>query len=235
MPLMMRTTPAQSTSPMSAPLTFKRTYGMMEPSSTYPAGREIRPKMPSSGAMPSQHSPIDHPPRKKRGRPTKAEAHARAEAQSASSEPGSAPRPPFVGTAVAQPQPPIQPSEPLSLATPRTEEIRPAPVPRMSVSSMLTPTGQKSNSQSSSSSGKRRRGRSTRSEPEDLPRVEESRSRQAQEYESPYARMGAELEESPARTAVLRHRDEPDPRPPSVSSAPQDVPSTNAPPTTGPT
>lgn len=233
--------PTQSTSPSTAPIATKRPFGLaFDQRSSFSAGRQLLPKQSPSTISPyGQQSPVDQPAKKKRGRPTKAEAQARAEAMSASSDPGSATRPQIGEPPIARPPPPPQPPVPLTIETPRTEEMRQAPaVARMSVSAMLTPTGQKSNSQSSSSSGKRRRGRSTRSEPEDLPRLEGSSSRQALEYESPYARMGAQVHDSPARTAVLRHRDDPDSRmtyPGAQSTDPQETPTTTAPPTTGPT
>ena len=71
---------------------------------------------------------------------------------------------------------------------------------------MLTPNIRepKSASQSSSSSGKRRRARSTKSEPEETPLA-----RAGADYESPYGRVRGGAEDSPARTAVLRHREDP--------------------------
>ena len=233
-PTSIMSTMAPAGSPLPAPLNLKRHFPF-DSSGLYSAGREIRPKPTSSFGQFGPQRP-EQPAKKKRGRPTKAEAQARADAQSASSEPspaGPAPRPSALEMPIPQPQIAPRP-EPLSIEPVRVEETRPSQIARMPISSMLTPTGQKSNSQSSSSSGKRRRGRSTRTEPEDYPMTEAPTSRQQQEYESPYARMATDLQDSPARTAVLRHRDEPD----SVSSHPgmqqqpgaQDTPFTTAPP-----
>ena len=205
----------QTPSLMAAPPQLKRTYPFPEGPS-YPGAREIRPKPSSGGSAFGPMSPIEHPPKKKRGRPTKAEAQAKAEAegQTIGFEPVVTPRlehvgpsilaPPIVGSvvtpAVGTPQS-IQPS---------AEEVRstlPA-VSRMPISSIITPTAPQSTSQSSSSSGKRRRGRSTRSEPENFPTSEVGVASQSQEYESTYGRAAAESQDTPARTAVLRHREE---------------------------
>ena len=175
---------------------------------------------------------IDQPPhKKKRGRPSKADLQARSEGQP-SSEAGPAPRPPPVepASATLQARTASLP-EAGSIDQPSPEETRPLPpVSRMPISSILTPTVQQSTSQSSSSSGKRRRGRSTRSEPEDLPSAGTSGARAGQEYESPYARMAGQVQDSPARAAVLRHREEQDPRPPPHFEPRQ--PSAQAPPPT---
>ena len=219
----------QSTSPMSATLPLKRPYSF-DTSAPYSAGREIRPKPLAMGSPYGQQSPLEGPPKKKRGRPTKAEAQARAEAQGGSGDPGSAPRPQLFEAPAARP-PTMQPPEPLPMEQPRSEDPRPHPIPRMPISSMLTPTGQKSASQSSSSSGKRRRGRSVRSEPEDPAQTEESGARPAQEYESPYTKM-AGAQDSPARTAVLRHRDEAATLPGAQQPGAPEPPPTTASPTT---
>ena len=220
----------QSTSPMSAQLTLKRPF-TIEPSGAYPAGREIRPKPSSMGSPYGQQSPLEGPPKKKRGRPTKAEAQARAEAQGGSGEPGLAPRPQMIETPVARPSI-IQPPEPSSMEPPRSEDTRPLPGPGMSILSMLTPIAQKSTSQSSSSSGKRKRGKSTLIEPEDLAQTEEAGAAQTQQYESPYPARGVEAQDSPARTAVRRHRDEPGTIPGAQQSGAADSPPTTEPPTT---
>ncbi|KAK3706515.1 hypothetical protein LTR37_012725 [Vermiconidia calcicola] len=229
----------QTPSPMSAPLTLKRAFPF---ESTFSTGREIRPKPVPIGNTYGQPPAIEHPPKKKRGRPTKAEARAKAEAHGVSPEAGPAPRQQVVGGAVSGPPPP----PPAPSSDPGLERVEQSPpgelrpsapaVSRMPISSMLTPTGQKSDSQSSSSSGKRRRGRSTRSEPEGFPSTATSGAAhsQYQEYESPYARLTAATQDSPARTAVMRHRDErslnvPPPQP-SMTQTPASQPtSTSAP------
>ena len=220
----------QTPSPMSATIPYKRTYGFE--SSGYSSGRAIRPKPTSMGSGLEQTTQIDQPPhKKKRGRPSKADLQARSEGQP-SSEAGPAPRPPPVepASATLQARTASLP-EAGSIDQPSPEETRPLPpVSRMPISSILTPTVQQSTSQSSSSSGKRRRGRSTRSEPEDLPSAGTSGARAGQEYESPYARMAGQVQDSPARAAVLRHREEQDPRPPPHFEPRQ--PSAQAPPPT---
>lgn len=153
---------------------------------------------------------MDHPPKKKRGRPTKAEAQAKAEAQIA----GGGPTPHLEGIAPSSAGSAVhQAAETeVPVAQPPPEPPRPIlpPAARMPISSIITPTGPPSASQSSSSSGKRKPGRSTRSEPEHLPTEEAGIAREAEEYESPYARMGPESQGTPARAAVLRHREEPE-------------------------
>lgn len=214
----------QTPSPMSAPVTLKRNF----PFETY-TGREIRPK-PSTGGAYGQPSPIEQPPKKKRGRPTKAEAAARAEAYGPSSEPSTVRRAVSVGSSFPAPAAAVapEPTEAIATDTYSIEQTRPLqpPVSGMSISSMLTPAAPKTASQSSSSSGKRRRGRSTRSEPEDLPRAGTSGAAtpsfgRRQEYESPYARMATESQDTPARAAVVRHREEHPPDPLSPLQPPQ--------------
>jgi hypothetical protein len=224
----------QTPSPISAPLNLKRPYGAIEGVNA-PGGltREIRPK-PSTGGPFGQASPIEQPPKKKRGRPTKAEAAARAEASSAPGEPSSAPRSLSVGASSMTPVAgsSLEPAPVLSAGPTSAIETRPSgpPVSRVPISSIVTPSIPTTTSQSSSSSGKRRRARSTRSEPEDLPRASSSgvdtSSRDTRQYESPYARMGTEPQPSPARTAILRHREDVSPSTPSQPEPTQQLPTT---------
>ncbi|KAK5120074.1 hypothetical protein LTR85_006555 [Meristemomyces frigidus] len=145
------------------------------------------------------------PTKRKRGRPTKAQAQAKAAAESSvHSDPGPAPPTPLH----------ISPHTALQAgsAGPGTAEETKPPLPpttRMPISAVLTPTAPKTVSSSSSSSGKRRRGRSMRSESEGFGVGEMAMT--VQEYESPYGRAAGSLQDSPARTAVLRHREEPGP------------------------
>ena len=202
----------QTSSPMSAPLTHgKRTF----PFETAPVqpGRQLAPKPMTGGPYGQSLSQIDQPPKKKRGRPTKAEAQAKAESQGVPAESSSALRPPLAVAPMATPLAAQPPELPLPVQTPVEErrESQPA-VSRMNISSMLaaTPTGPGSASHSSSSSGKRRRGRSTRSEPENVPSAGiVGGVEQFPEYESPYAHMGGEGIDSPARAAMIRRREEP--------------------------
>ena len=203
----------QTPSPMSAPTSLKRSYAPEGPAS-FPRGRELLPRpSPLPGGY-GQLSPIEQPPtKKKRGRPTKAEAQAKAEASIVGREAGLAPR-----SQAAVPSPVVQQAPPLLESPAITQitsgEVRTMPaVSGMSILSMLTPTGPNPPSLSSSSSGRRRRGRSTRSEPEGFPGPEISRGGQGYEYESPYARMAGEAVDSPARTAAMLQRDEQDPEP----------------------
>ena len=105
---------SQSTSPGSAPPPAKRPYTLAfeQPYS----GVKIAPK-PSSSVVNvyGQQSSVDQPPKKKRGRPTKAEALAKAEAQSTGGDAGPAPKPQIVETSTVQPPPPAQPPEPLTI------------------------------------------------------------------------------------------------------------------------
>jgi len=217
----------QTPSPLSAPVTLKRNF----PFENINVGREIRPKPSSIESVYGQASPIEQPPRKKRGRPTKAEAAARAEAQGGVGESSSATRP--MSTGGLLPFPPAPAAEPGAVAeTSPTEELRliAPPVSRMPISSIITPTAPTTTSQSSSSSGKRRRGRSARSEPESFPMAGTlgTRPTALQQYESPYA--GAGPDPSPAMTAVMRHRDEP--RPTSPRQIETRTPATTYPPST---
>ena len=218
----------QTPSPMSAPLTLKRpfsTYDNWSSSAIGGSAREIRPKPSSIGDPYGQPTSTEQPPKKKRGRPTKAEALARAEAHAVGGEAGHA--------SLLQPPPALMIEPPVfagpdapTIVHPPAEEARPSlpAVTRMPISSILTPTAPTSASQSSSSSGKMRRGRSTRSEPEGLPTGETAGTEHSQGYESPYARMtGGTQEDTPARTAVRRHRDESELHPPGAP-APQPPP-----------
>lgn len=199
--------------PMSAPGALKRQYPYEASYSAGAAGREIRPKPTMAGAVYSQPSPTEPPPKKKRGRPTKAEAQAKADAAAAAASssgevgPASALSPAPPPHLSMQTPAPTAPMPPMVTAT-VPEEAKPTlpPSTRMPIAGMLTPAARepKSSSHSSSSSGKRRRARSTKSEPEESPMT-----RQGSQYESPYARVRAGADDSPARTAVLRHREDP--------------------------
>ncbi|KAK4550627.1 hypothetical protein LTR36_000206 [Oleoguttula mirabilis] len=141
------------------------------------------------------------PIKRKRGRPTKAQSQAKAAAEaSAYSDPGPAPPTPLQ----ISPQTTVAPG---SAGPGAAEEAKPPlpPTARMPISAVLTPTAPKAVSSSSSSSGKRRRGRSMRSEAEGF--GVNNMAGSALEYESPYGR--AVPQDSPARAAVLRHREEP--------------------------
>ncbi|KAK3672871.1 hypothetical protein LTR78_007224 [Recurvomyces mirabilis] len=187
--------------PLSAP-----PPGMKRPFTLEPAfpGREIRPKPVNPGAFGMTQLPSSEPSTKrKRGRPTKKEAEekaAKAQAAGGSEPPGPAPL--QIATASTMPG---------RLATPTTSAILPsemtrpiqAPTTRMPISAMLTPAPHTASS-SSSSSGKRRRGRSTRSDPEGRGGMGSAE----QQYESPYARATADLQDTPARAAVMRHRED---------------------------
>lgn len=208
----------QTPSPLSAYPPGAMRSLTLEGSASFPGAREIRPKPTTSTGAYSQPSPIEQPlNKKKRGRPRKDDTQARSEMVAAPGEVNIPPGPQPAGASMmvlqAQPSPF---TEPPLLEQPSAEELRPLPpVSRMPISSILTPTIQQSTSQSSSSSGKRKRGRSTRSEPEDYPAAGPSGAGQAQTYESPYSRLTIETQDSPARAAVLRHREEHDARPPS--------------------
>ncbi|KAM3423416.1 hypothetical protein BST61_g849 [Cercospora zeina] len=212
-------------SPLSGPIPpLKRAYPYEAPFPGGSSGREIRPKPAMSSAIHTQPSPTEPPAKKKRGRPTKAEALAKAEAAAASAvsygEPGpvSMSRPESQNTPRIQTQPP-QPPPPAATEEP-AREPRPTvpPVTRMPIAAMLTPSAREpesaSQSQPGSSSGRRRRARSTKSEPSDSP------IRRPHEYESPYGQSAAP--DSTARAAIPRRRDE-------AISALRDVPSTRPP------
>ncbi|CAK3809450.1 Hypothetical predicted protein [Lecanosticta acicola] len=207
------------------PVTLKRPYQYEGGSYSAGAatGREIRPKPHASGISYSQPSPTEPPSKRKRGRPTKAEAQAKAELAAAAASAGDVGSVPVAVSApmsmiapsrpsTQTPAPIIAPSPAPSLPT-TTQEPRPSQPAStsMPIAAMLTPNIRepKSASQSSSSSGKRRRARSTKSELEETPLA-----RTGAEYESPYGRVRGGPEDSPARTAVLRHREDPSPRPP---------------------
>lgn len=202
----------QASSPMSAPLTQGKRPFPFEAAPFQP-GRQLAPKPVTGSPFGQGLSQIEQPPKKKRGRPTKAEAQAKAEAQSMAGEASSASRIPVAAPPMATPVAAPPPELPPQAQTPveGRRESQPA-VSRMNISSMLaaTPTGPGSASHSSSSSGKRRRGRSTRSEPGDVLSAGTAGGGEAfPEYESPYPRMGGEPVDSPARAAMLRRREEP--------------------------
>ncbi|GIZ36992.1 hypothetical protein CKM354_000045600 [Cercospora kikuchii] len=221
---------AMAPSPLSGPIpTLKRAYPYEASFTGGSSGREIRPKLPMSAAVHAQPSPTEPPAKKKRGRPTKAEALAKAEAAAASAvsygEPGpvSLSRPVSHNTPQAQTQQAQPPPPPAAVEEEPTRESRPSlpPVTRMPIASMLTPARELETggqSQPGSSSGRRRRARSTKSEPNDSPirRPPETST----EYESPYGRSNAP--DTPARAAISRHRDE-------TTSAARDIPSIRPP------
>lgn len=174
----------QTPSPMPhtlGPLHQKRPF-----ENTLPAPREIRPKPPPDGSSNQQPTP-NEPPKKKRGRPTKAEVQSRAgPSQRAASMSALGGRPveqviagPSTYATLTPPMPQAALERPPSSSSYRAAEMRPPPPasnhpstdpPRhtpagFSISDIVTPNPPKSN-ESSSSSGKRRRAaRATRSDP----------------------------------------------------------------------
>lgn len=177
-------------------------------------GREIRPKPMTTQTFPQP--PVDDRPqlKRKRGRPSKAQVQARAAAEAAASRSvgaaGPAPRPVTPAPAQAAAQTVMGGSTAAGAGAPAEQRSSLQAPTRMQISAVLTPTNPNTASNSSSSSGKRRRGRSTRSNPE----------AQAGDagliYQSPYGRAAEDLEDTPARAAVLRHREEQLPPPPRV-------------------
>lgn len=212
---LLRTQPQTGTvTPHIAPTsTLKRPF---QPDNQYVVGgREIRPK-PSGVSATFGQSPgsaNEGLPRRKRGRPTKKEQQARADAQRGmSSAPPSqlqvmTPTPLSTGSGSVAPQ--ID-GGPLSGPV---EEMRPATTPQqsMTVTSILTPTQPKSESQSGSSgsSGKRRRGRSgakLQSMTDVGSSVSGAMPTRQQEYRSPSRRpLLPPLEDT--RSATRRHHD----------------------------
>ncbi|KAK5107658.1 hypothetical protein LTR62_000939 [Meristemomyces frigidus] len=209
------TNPYGPHTPLSAPpIGIKRSFPQLE--SAFP-GREIRPKPhPASTLGMSQPGTSEPPTKRKRGRPTKKEAEEKAAKAQGVAVGESGPSSLRIATA---------PPGSSNIATPVTtvglpvDAPRPAlaPTTRMPISAMLTPTAPHTASSSSSSSGKRRRGRSTRSDPEGRGEFGTGE----QHYESPYARAPTSLEDTPARAAVMRHREEQQTpiHPPAISSA----------------
>lgn len=196
--------------PLSAPLSgvLKRPW---QPEQPPPAGpREIRPKTDLAAGtqmMPQASRPQESSTKKKRGRPTKADVEAKrlaaAATGGATSETSFGPRLPL---------PPHLPT--MAPAMVESLPIGPRaslpPPPSMPISTMITPTAQKTTSNSSSSSGKRRRGKSLRldhTEPIPAMGVVASASQHQQpSYQSPYGNV--QTEETPARMAAMRHPDE---------------------------
>ncbi|KAK5736824.1 hypothetical protein LTR17_007149 [Elasticomyces elasticus] len=191
--------------PLSAPLSapphiLKRPFPHEAPFT----GRVIAPR-PTSHLpnVTGQSSVSDPAPKRRRGRPPKAETQARELAAVAASRSQAGPAPLQAPLPQATPQ---TVSTPVSVGPTATEEARStqnAPT-RMPISAVLTPVVPHTASSSSGSSGKRRRGRSLRNEPEGS--VGGGASGHA--YESPYGRAMAPLEDTPARAAVMRHREE---------------------------
>ncbi|TKA24098.1 hypothetical protein B0A50_06838 [Salinomyces thailandicus] len=204
--------PLPPQTPLSAPPPgLKRSFQLEAP---YPSGREIRPKpLPPPGAS-AQPSVTEPPIKRKRGRPTKAQTLAKAEAEAQARGSSMLAGPALLLQQQQQQQQQISPRMmtpapapgPALESLPIEEQPKTAlpPTTRMPISAVLTPTAPKTASSSSSSSGKRRRGRSTRSELEG-PGV--GGGGPGYEYESPYGREDVP-QDSPARTAVLRHREE---------------------------
>lgn len=210
----------QSPSPMSATAGNKRTY----PFDTQ-GGRALRPKpSPTGNIYGLQFPQIEAPPKKKRGRPTKAEIAARDKAQAMTGESSAGPQmaaqgevphlitgaPPLAGEPLDPRPAETSPAEPSPAEQPRPS--LPA-LSRMPISSIITPTAPKTASQSSSSSGKRRRGRSMRAEAEDIPTpsgIGGPVLPAMQEYESPYARIPPQTQSSPtiATSAAMRYRED---------------------------
>ena len=209
--------------PLSAPLSgvLKRPWQSEQPP---PAGpREIRPKTDLAQGMqmmPQASRPQDSGAKKKRGRPTKEEAEAKklaaAATGGAASESSFGPRLP-----IPQHLPTMAPA--MVASPPIGPRASLPPAPRMPISTMITPTAQKTTSNSSSSSGKRRRGKSLRLERTDpvAPMGTGASASQYQPplYQSPYGTVHAE--ETPARPAAMRPRDEASTAsaPPSAASA----------------
>lgn len=189
--------------PLSGPIqTLKRPYSFDGMYSAGGSAREIRPRPPQSVIYPQPSS--EPAPKRKRGRPTKAEQAAKEEAKIAAAAAAAAASGESSSVPVSRPtaQTPASTQAP-TMSAPHFGEAKPvmAAAARMPIAAMLTPTAREPKSasnSSSSSSGKRRRARSTRSDPE----------RGGNGYDSPYGRMGPGTEDSPARTAILRHRDE---------------------------
>lgn len=169
------------------------------------SAREIRPR-PTPSINTNYAQPTSEPPaKKKRGRPTKAEQAAKEEAKAAAAAATAAASGESASAPMSRPttQTPVPTQPPVVTAPPQAEEIKPAlaVAARMPIAAMLTPTARdpkSASNSSSSSSGKRRRARSNRSEAEGGGNV----------YDSPYGRVVSAADDSPARTAVLRHREE---------------------------
>ncbi|KAK3614630.1 hypothetical protein LTR56_027130 [Elasticomyces elasticus] len=190
--------------PLSAPLSapphiLKRPFPHEAPFT----GRIIAPRPttfgPSVAGGPSVSDPA---PKRRRGRPPKAETQAK-EAAAAAAAAASRHQ---AGPAPLQAPLPLVAQQSVSTPVSATEEARStqsAPT-RMPISAVLTPVVPHTASSSSGSSGKRRRGRSLRNEPEGSG----SGGPSGHAYESPYGRAMAPLEDTPARAAVMRHREE---------------------------
>ena len=138
--------------------------------------------------------------KRKRGRPTKAEVQARIEAQSSSSALGPATPQGRVHTPMSVSIPP-SPGADL-----RTSSNMPAVTRGIPISAMITttPAAQTSGSHSSSSSGKRRRRR--RSDEVFLGAQQTPQS--APTHLSSTGQLRPSYDDTPARTASLRRRDE---------------------------
>ncbi|KAF1827409.1 uncharacterized protein K489DRAFT_366565 [Dissoconium aciculare CBS 342.82] len=143
-------------------------------SSLYPVigGRAIRPKTSTPAINPhGSPAPTEPPAKKKRGRPTKAEVQARAEAAAATgTESGPPTRPASQAATPRVPPPPLSTTAATTTAT--ATESRPAPLSsstRFSIAHILTPTtvtqreSPPSNHSSGGSSGRRRRARARQS------------------------------------------------------------------------
>ena len=157
---------------------------------------------------------MEQQPRKKRGRPTKAEAQAKAEAHTAVRGPATLPEGVAPSSAGLVAPSALETEDPI--IQPPVDPPRPSlpPPSRMLISSMVEPAGPASASQSSSPSGKRKRARSTRSEPDYLPVAGAEAApalalaRPAEAYESPYARTRNESQGIPATVVPQREESE---------------------------
>lgn len=208
-PLSLGPRPLGPQTPLSAPpgAVLKRPFQL---DTIYPPGREIRPKPSVPSGPVAQPEAVEPPPKRKRGRPPKTagvQVPRAASGAIARDEPSSS---------VIQVSPPCVVAPGSLAAAPIAEENRPTlpPLARMPIADILTPAPPKSGGSSSSSSGKRRRGRSMRLEQEQIGTIERPDLTAQQPYESPYARPASALEDTPARAAVLRHREEHPPPPP---------------------
>ncbi|KAM0713644.1 hypothetical protein Q7P37_010606 [Cladosporium fusiforme] len=177
---------SQSTAPqtpLSAPIGPLRRPWQLETSSSYPVnppGRQLLPKAKTEGqagvmVLPQPSATPGVQAKRKRGRPTKAEAQAKAAESSAASsvagasarrESAATPRAAVPGPSAAPSPALASASAPPTSATPNVETKPSIPsTSRVPISAMITtPTTQQTSSHSGSSSGKRRRRKSMRSE-----------------------------------------------------------------------
>lgn len=239
--------------PLSAPIGPLRRPWQLETTSSYPVnppGRQLLPKAKTEGqsgvmVLPQPSATPGVQAKRKRGRPTKAEAQAKAAESSAASsvagasvrrESATTPRVAAPGPSAA-PSPALAPaSAPPASASPSVETKPSLPsTSRVPISAMITtPTTQQTSSHSGSSSGKRRRRKSMRSEqgesreaqrepstgqPQSQPQQQQQQPYPYPHYESPYSRI--EPDETPARSAGMRQYDDPLPGQPLGLRLPQ--------------